>query len=94
MCQFNKTMQTLMMLKKLRKSNWPQIPDHSYRMLINRSSKSRKTNFLLNLIYQQPDVDKIYLYNKELYEEKYQFLTNKRENTGFNHFNYPKAFIE
>ena len=28
------------------------------------------------------------------YEDKYQFLINKRESTGLKHFNDPKAFIE
>ena len=32
---------------------------------------SRKTNALLNLIIAQPDIDKIYLYGKDIYEAKY-----------------------
>ena len=40
------------------------------------------------------NIDKIYLYAKDLYEAKYQFLINKRESTGLKHFNDPKAFIE
>ena len=48
----------------------------------------------MNLINNQPDIDKIYLYAKDPYEAKYQFLINKRESTGLNHFNDPKAFIE
>ena len=39
-------------------------------------------------------MDKIYLYAKYPYEAKYQFLVNKRESTGLEHFNDPKAFIE
>ena len=35
-----------------------------------------------------------YLYAKHPYEEKYQYLINKREGVGINHFNDPKAFIE
>ena len=35
-----------------------------------------------------------YLYAKDLYEAKYQYLINKRESLGINHFNDPKAFIE
>ena len=35
---------------------------------------------------------KIYLYAKDPYEAKHQFLNNKRENTGFKQFNDPKAF--
>ena len=30
--------------------NWPQIPDHPYRILTIRSSRSEKTNLLFNLI--------------------------------------------
>ena len=49
---------------------------------------------LLNLINYQPDIDKMYLYAKKLYEAKYQFLINKRENVGLKHWNDSKAFIE
>ena len=73
---------------------WPYIPDHPYRILIIRGSGSGKANALLNLIKSQPDIDQIYLYAKDPYETKYQFLINKRESTGLKHFNYPKAFIE
>ena len=72
----------------------PYIPDHSYRILIIGNSGSGKTNALLNLINKQSDIDKIYLYAKDQYEPKYQFLINKRESTGLKHFNDPKAFIE
>ena len=73
---------------------WPYILDHPSRILIIGGSESGKTNALLNLINNQPDIDKIYLYAKDLYEDKYQFLINKRESTGLKHFNDPKAFIE
>ena len=71
----------------------PYIPDHPYRILIIGGSGSEKINELLNLINNQPDIDKIYLYAKDLYEAKYQFLINKRESIGLKHFNNPKAFI-
>ena len=74
--------------------NWPQIPDHSYRILIIGGSKSGKTNSLFNLINQQPDIDKIYLGAKDPDEAKYQFLINKREGTCLNHFNDSKVLIE
>ena len=74
--------------------NWPYIPDKPYRILIIGGSGSGKTNVLLNLIENQPDIDKIYLYPKDLYEAKYRYLINKRESVGINHFNDPKAFIE
>ena len=73
--------------------NWPYIPDHPYRILIVGGSESGKTNALLNLINNQPDIDKIYLYAKDPYEDKYQFLINKRESRGLKHFNDSKAFI-
>ena len=75
-------------------SKWPHIPDHPYRILIIGGSGSGKTNALLNLINNQPDIDKIYLYVKDPYEAKYQYLINKREKVGLDHFDDPKAFIE
>ena len=49
---------------------------------------------LLNLINTQPDIGKIYLYAKDPYETKYQYLINKREKVGLDHFDDPKTFIE
>ena len=49
---------------------WPYIPDHPYRILIIGGSVSGKTNALLNLINNQPDIDNIYLYAKDPYEKK------------------------
>ena len=46
------------------------------------------------MINNQPDIDKIYLYAKDPYEAKYQYLINKREKVGLDYFNDPKAFIE
>ena len=75
-------------------SKWPHIPDHPHRILIVGGSGSGKTNALLNLINNQPDIDKIYLYAKDPYEPKYQYLINKREKIRLDHFDDPKAFIE
>ena len=36
----------------------------------------------------------MYLYVKDLYEVKYQFLINKEESTGLKHFNDSKGFTE
>ena len=60
------------------------IPDHSYRILITGGSGSEKINSLFNLINNQPDIDKIYLYSKDPYEAKYQLLINKQESTESN----------
>ena len=48
----------------------------------------------MNLISNQPDIDKIYLYAKDPYEKKYQYLINKHEEVGSDHFNDLKTFIE
>ena len=47
----------------------------------------------MNLIENQPDIDKIYLYAKDLHEGEYQYLINIREKVGIDYFNDPKAFI-
>ena len=49
---------------------------------------------LFNLINQQPDIDKIYLYAKDPYETKYELLIHKRKSRGSNHLNDSKAFTE
>ena len=49
---------------------------------------------MLSLINNEQDIVKTYLYSKDPYEEKYQLVINKRENTGLKYFNDSKAFIE
>ena len=61
---------------KVYNQNCPQILDHTYRILIIGISRSGKTNSLFNVINQQPDIDKIYLYAKDVNEAKYQFFKN------------------
>ena len=55
-------------------------------ILIIGGSGSRKTNALLNLIYNQLDIDKIYLYAKDPYEAKYQYLIKKHQKVGLDNF--------
>ena len=74
--------------------NCSYTPHYPYRTLIIGGSGSGKPNVLLNLIDNQPDIDKIYLYEKDPYEAKYQYLINIREKVDTNHFKDPKAFIE
>ena len=73
--------------------NWPYIPDHPYRILIIGGSGSGKTNTLLNLINKQKDIDKIYLYAKDLSESKYEYLIKNRENPGIKHLNDSKDLL-
>ena len=35
----------------------------------------------------------MYLYAKDLYEAKYQYLINKHEKVGLDHLDDPKAFM-
>ena len=74
--------------------NWPFIPDHPYKILIIGGSRSGKANALINLINEQNDIDKIYLYARDLSEPKYEYLVKKREDVGIKHLNNPNVFIE
>ena len=65
--------------KKKHNKKWPYIPDHLYRILIIGGSGSGKANTLLNLINEQGDIGKIYLYAKDLSETKYEYLIKTRE---------------
>ena len=75
-------------------SKSPYIADHPYRILIVGGSGSGKTNALLNLMNNHPDIDKIYMDAKDPYEAKYQYLINKREKVGLSHYDDPKAFMK
>ena len=62
--------------KTKRIKSLPYTPDHPYIILIIGGSGSRKITVLLNLIDNQPDIDKIHLFAKDPYEAKYQYLIN------------------
>ena len=66
----------------------------SVQILIIGGSGSGKTNALLKLINEQKDIDKIYLYAKDLSESNYEYLIKNRENAGIKHVNDSNAFIE
>ena len=74
--------------------DWPYTPDHPFRLLIVGGSGTGKTNTLLNLITRIPDIDKIYLYVKDPYEPKYQYLIDKRQKVGQKYLDDINAFIE
>ena len=73
---------------------WPYILDHPYRIIIIGGSGSGKTNALINSINEQNDIDKMYLYARDLSEPKYEYLIKKREDAEIKHLNNPNAFIE
>ena len=79
---------------KKHNKRWPYIPDHPFKSLIIGGSGSEKTNTLLNLVDEQNDIDKIYLYARDLKEPKYKILNKKCKDAGIKHFNDPDAFIE
>ena len=54
----------------------------------------KKTNALINSVNEQNDIDKIYLYARDLSEPKYEYLIKKHEDAGIKHLNDPNAFIE
>ena len=54
----------------------------------------KESNFLFTFISQRSNIDKIYLYAKDLFGANYQFLINKTERTGLKCFIYSTAFIE
>ena len=69
-------------------------PYHPYRILIIGSSRSGKTNALLNLINEQYNIDRIYLYAKDLSKSKYEYLIKKRKDAGIKYLNDPNAYIQ
>ena len=62
--------------------------------MIIGGSGSGKTNTLINLINEENDIDKTYLYARDLSEPKYEYMIKKREDAGIKHVNNPNAFIE
>ena len=74
--------------------SWPEIPDHSYRILIVRGSGSGKINALLNLIIIQSDIDNIYVSAKDPCDANHQQPINEKKNAGLKHFNYSIVFIQ
>ena len=71
---------------------WSYIPDHPYRIWMIGGSKSGKINTVINLINEQNNIDKIYLYAKDLIEN--EILIKQCKNARMKHYNDPKAFIE
>ena len=62
--------------------------------MIIGGSGSGQTNTLINLINDQHDIDKIYLYSRDLDKPKYEILIKERKYAGIKHLNDPNAFIE
>ena len=79
---------------KKHNEKWPYILAHPYGILIFGGSGWGKTNTLLNLINEQENIDKIYLYAKDLNEPKNEYLIKNRENAGIKHVNNSNAFTE
>ena len=67
---------------------------HIFEIIYKKEALDQEKNALLNLISNHPDIDKIYLYAKDPYEAKNQYLINICVKTGLNHYNNLKAFME
>ena len=67
---------------------------HPFRILIISPSGSGKTNLLRDIINEREDIDKIYLFARNLNEHKYELLINTRKKGGINHYNDENEFIE
>ena len=63
---------------------------HPFRILIISPSGSGKTNLLRDIINEREDIDKIYLFARDLNE----LLINTRKKAGINHYNDENEFIE
>ena len=60
--------------------------------MITEGFGTGKTNSLLNIINNQPDTDKIYLYTKDWYEAKYQYLIKKQKKVGLKHYDMQEFY--
>ena len=56
---------------KKHNEKWPYISDHPYKISIIGGSGSGKTIALISLINEQHDIDKIYLYVRDLSQSMY-----------------------
>ena len=56
--------------------------------------RSGKTSALINLRNGRNDIDKIYLYARDLSGPKYEYLIKKPEDVGIKYLNNANAFIE
>ena len=74
-------------------TNWSQIPDHPYKNIIG-GTESVKTNALVNMKSHWPDINKIYLYDKDPYETKYQLSIKKRKCLALKYCNNCRSFIK
>lgn len=52
-------------------------PKQPFRAVLSGMSSSGKTNFLLNMIFNELSFDKIIIYSPSIYQSKYKFLVDK-----------------
>ena len=70
------------------------VSENPYKLLIADRSGSVRKNALLNLINHQQENDTIFLYVKDLYKSKNQYLVKNQASAGQKHLNDPMAFTE
>ena len=54
----------------------------------------QEKNALLYLIKEDENINKMYLYAKDLSETKFEFLIKSRKDAGIKIFNNPNSFVE
>ena len=59
---------------KKHNEKWSYIRDHPCTIIIKGGSGSGKINALIHLMNEQNDIDKTYLYARDLNEPKYEYL--------------------
>ena len=79
---------------KKHNEKWTYIPNHLYIINIIGAAGSGKTNALINLINEQNDIDKIYLYTRDFSDLKYDYLIKKTWRWRKKYLNNPNAFTE
>ena len=60
--------------KKIHRNSNPLAPQHPFRCLVTAPSGGGKTNLVMNLILKFLEFDKLYIFAKDLEEEKYKVL--------------------
>ena len=59
-------------------TNWPEIAEHPYRLLIAGGSGFGKTNALLSLINYEPDIDKNFIYMLMIHMRKISIVNYQK----------------
>ena len=88
---------TLIALKRRHKRTWFKLATNFWSFIQNTNISRLwiwRMISLFDLIIYWPDIVKLFLYAKDSYEVKYQFLINRKESTGLKRLKDFKALIQ